>query len=548
MYFVAPAGSAFSRSLLGTAVYNHDAVLNAGILEWGFRSISTSGLSFFDWPPGFPLKNGLAATENLAGWQLFYAPVRSLGATVAASYNVALLASFLVAGLSTAAFSRRLGASRAGALIAGFAFAFNPFHLDHAIHIQTMAICWSPLALLGLDLALEGRSYSGLAMLGSGFVMTFLCGMYFGVFLSMVIALYVLAALLARRYEPNVGALARIAATIAVALAVLSPIFIHYVRYASSFGAYPHTTTELSLSSLPLEALIRTPTWLWAWNRTVLTTAVPGQFVGAFPGFVTLALAGFGLASRKATHASRSAVSVLLIVAVICFLLALGPDVEIHSRVPSPWLTALPLPGKLWIAFSAVRWPMRIFMYSVLCIALVAGLGATKLLDRLSSKQYPIVASIIVVLMFVELRPASWFASSSVRIVDPIRMSSAYAFLARERDRGGIVELPSRMDSGIATPFATRYAYGSAGHLRGVIAFHGSLFPSLLDSLRLASYDLPNPDAVRMMVSHGVSRVVLHSDLMSADSFDRLMRAFLSNGDSILFQSSGSVVMTLSHR
>ena len=69
----------FNGILIGSAVYNHDAVLNAGILEWGYRSLWTSGLHVFDWPAGFPLKNGLAGTENLLGWQLIYSPMRAIG-------------------------------------------------------------------------------------------------------------------------------------------------------------------------------------------------------------------------------------------------------------------------------------------------------------------------------------------------------------------------------------------------------------------------------------------------------------------------------------
>ena len=50
VYFVLPSGAVFNRVLIGSAVYNHDAVLNAGILEWGYRSLWTPGLHFFDWP------------------------------------------------------------------------------------------------------------------------------------------------------------------------------------------------------------------------------------------------------------------------------------------------------------------------------------------------------------------------------------------------------------------------------------------------------------------------------------------------------------------
>ena len=548
VYFVIPARAAFGETLIGSAIYNHDAVLNAGILEWGYRCLTTSGLHFFDWPAGFPLNNGLAGTENLSGWQLFYAPMRLAGATVAAAYSLTLLSSLMVAALGGAALSMRFGASRQGALIAGFAFAFNPFHIDHAIHIQTLAICWSPIAILGLDMALEEPAPRALGLLAFGFVMTFLCGMYFGVFLSMVIVLYVIIAIVAGRYRLKTRSLAGIAMSVVAALAVLSPMLIHYLRFASSFGPYLHSTAEVSLSSLPLDALLRTPVWLSSAGITSLPTSAPGKFVGGFPGIVTLALAVAAVVLPFSTPRSRRAVPVLLALAIVCLLFALGPSVEISPDVVSHWLTALPLPGKLWTAFSAIRWPMRIFMYSALCVSILAGIGLTSLQSRFSPRRSPAVAVLCLALLFAELRPESWFSRDSIRIADPMKMSDAYSFLASESDRGGVVELPSRMDSGLATPYATRYAYASAGHLRGVVAFHGSSFPPLLDSLRVAADSLPDAMAIRVLTSNGVTRLVIHRNLMTPASADRVEREFVAAGDSILFETSMSVVLSLHKR
>ncbi len=78
-----------------------------------------------------------------------------------------------------------------------------------------------------------------------------------------------------------------------------------------------------------------------------------------------------------------------------------------------------------------------------------------------------------------------------------------------------------------------------------MIAFHGSMFPPLLDSLRLATYDLPGAAAIRMMQRNGVTRVLIHRDLMSADSARFLVGAFLRDGDTILFQTPNSTVMGL---
>jgi hypothetical protein len=90
--------------------------------------------------------------------------------------------------------------------------------------------------------------------------------------------------------------------------------------------------------------------------------------------------------------------------------------------------------------------------------------------------------------------------------------------------------------------------YGSASHRRGVIAYHGSMFPPVLESLRVASHSLPAPDAVRMMQTHGVSRLVIHNDLMSADSSRSLIGSLKGQGYPIVFNTRSSTVFSLIRR
>ncbi len=546
-YFVAPVGTEFSRILLGSAVYNHDTVLNAAILEWGYRSLWTPGLHLFDWPAGFPLRNGLAGTENLVGWQTIYSPARAVGASVAASYNAVLMSSLVIAGTTAAALARRLGAAVPAALIGGFAFAFNPFHLDHLIHVQTMAICWSPLAILGLDMSLERPSFRGLSILAAGVLMTAWSGVYFAVFLAIVLPAYAVLCWLTGRHSFSRSSLGWIAATFLGCFIVLIPIALPYLDFARVYGRYPHGEGELALSALSFRSLLQTPAWLAAWARTPFAASGTGGFASAFPGLATLALAASGVLGYRSDRRSRSTVITLVVLAAICLLLAFGPTLQVQQGQPLGIANWFPLPGKLWLGISAIRWPMRIYMYSVLCLAILVSLGADKLLSATRSVWRSRLWLLILTLLFLELRPASWFARKSLAIGAPLSMSDAYSFLKQERDRGGVVELPSNKDSGLATPFATRYVYGSTGHLRGVIAFHGSMFPPVLESLRVASHSLPEPDAIRVMQSHGVSRLVIHSDLMSPDAARLLIGGLKSQGYPVVFNTRSSTVFSLIH-
>ncbi|MEO5902451.1 MAG: hypothetical protein ABIQ55_00380 [Gemmatimonadaceae bacterium] len=546
VFFVFPVLGHFGEVLLGTGTYRHDAVLNAGILEWGYRSIWSSDLRLFDWPPGFPLRGTLAATENLVGWQLFYSPLRAFGASVAASYNVALLSSLVISAAGCAALSQRLGSSRVGAGFGGIVFAFNPFHVDHMIHLQTMAVCWSPLALLGLDMALETGSIRGLMTMAVSIVMTVLSGMYFGVFLALILPTYAILCWLTGRHPFSVSTSRAILVACLISAVIISPILRPYLSYMHAYGRYPHSGAEVLLSALSLRSLLQTPFWLGSWRSTMLATTDTGGFASAFPGVVTLGLALVAV-FRRQDKPSRQITLAIAALACVCLVLALGPTLLLRRGQPVRGVAGLPLPGKIFLLVTAVRWPMRIYMYSVLSMGILAALGITQWLGATRSRRRPLLFTLLLGVLLVELRPSKWFIEHSARVTNPTRMSDAYSFLAREKNRGGVVELPIKMDSGLATPFATRYAYGSAGHLRGVIAFHGSMFPPLLDSLRRSTYDLPRPEALALMEKNGVTRLLIHNDLMSVDSSNILVRSLLARGYPIVFRTNNSVVFSLSH-
>lgn len=87
IYLVLPVVGRFDSVLLGSQRIPGDSLLGAAILEWGFRSLWSAHLRFFEWNAGFPIHNSLAITENLIGWQVIYSPLRFTGVGVAAAYN-----------------------------------------------------------------------------------------------------------------------------------------------------------------------------------------------------------------------------------------------------------------------------------------------------------------------------------------------------------------------------------------------------------------------------------------------------------------------------
>ena len=197
LFFLWPIRHVLGDVVLGSAVFSPDAVLNLGILEWGYTSLRSPGLRLFEWTAGFPMHNTLAATENLLGWQLFYAPLRSSGLGPVAAYNALMFATVPVSGLTAALLARQLGASRAGALVSGFAFAFAPLYVTQMVHIQIRAMCWAPLPFIFLDRVLLHGRWRDAGGLTLAFLLIFASSVYVGVFIALGLILYLAASWMA---------------------------------------------------------------------------------------------------------------------------------------------------------------------------------------------------------------------------------------------------------------------------------------------------------------------------------------------------------------
>ena len=518
------------------------------MLEWGYVSLISASRHFFDWTAGFPLSNTLAATEDLVGWQIFFAPLRMLGVGVPAAYNILMLGSLVISGVGAALLTRRLGADRAGGAAAGFIFAFAPFHLGHMIHLQTMGVCWSPFAILFLDRYLESRSLRNAAGLAAAFVLSALSVIYFGVFLALLLPVYAVLCWIFGRYKFSGRSVSGLALTGAISAIVLLPLIIPYARFAASYG-YRHDLRSLTNFSMELLAPVRMPDWLgaWSWSPFVRRSAFTNaqSYSAAFPGVVALGLASYAIVVGRRARESRAIVWILVSLTIICYLLALGPTLRLVNLNASRFVSWIPMPGRVFILVPGIRWPMRVFFFALLGGALLSGLGLTALVRRVGPRIRTAVALGAVVLIAIEYRPAAWLAGRSVDAPAPMEISDAYPYLAGETDRGGVVELPVADATGWRTPMTTRYTYGSAGHLRRIVALHGNVMPPVIDSLMRAADLLPDSASSALLQKHGVTRVVVHPGLMPQGRSASLIAELRGAGYPVVFTGREDLVFAL---
>lgn len=544
-YFVLPLHGRFSEAMIGTSLFPHDAMLNAGILEWGRRALGSSSLHVFEWTAGFPLHNTLANTENLLGWQPEYALLRWAGFTVTFAYNTLIVTSFFLSAAGARLLAARLGADGAGAFLAGLIFAFTPFHLVHVIHLQTLSVCWAPFAVYFLDRFLSAGRAIDLACVAGLFVLSVLSGLYMGFFLAIALPVYAVASLAVGRFPLHRGRLWALAAAALGTSASLWPVLARYIAYSRSHG-YAHPVNVLTRFSVELLALAKVPTWLALWSQS----GYPGRTVhesAAFPGFVAAALFFYSIYSLRGEQepAHKACVRILLVLSAVFFAFSLGPRLLFRENTPVPFAYWIPLPGRIFEVFSVVRWPMRAFLFSLLFGAVMAGLGFTAATRTLPPRWRGAVLAVVVLILFFEYRPLDRYAEDSVAVPDPLALSGAYRFLAADADRGGVVELPAADRSGYRTPMLVRSTYGSAGHLRRVVAIHGQGWPPLTLAILDDAQALPDPGAVDHLRRLGCSRVVVHRTWMPGGRMDAKIAAMRQAGLPVLWESDEAVVFAL---
>lgn len=544
VYLVLPVLHRFGSVLLGSRLLPVDALLASGIMEWGFQSLYSPGLHVFDWNAGFPLHNTLAVTENLLGWQIFYSPLRWVGLGVPAAYNVTLLLSLVISAAGAALFSRRLGASKAGAALAGLVFGLGPFHLANLMHIQTMSVCWVPFALLSLDRYLENRRARDAALLTFFFVITGLSGVYFGVFLALMIVVYVACSRLFGRARELSTALAGLAAAGVIAVLVLSPVIYHYVVFLTANGSYREPVANVASLSMDVTAPLRTPAFQLAWSASRLSN---GAWNGApaFPGLIAAILVCIALVPRRGDSDERRVVHIVVAMSVVAFLLALGPRIQILGRT---YLPSLPTPGQLWLLIPGIRWPSRIFFFAWLGVSVLAGIGLSRVQALVAQRVARFAGLAALLLATAEYWPAAWLSSQSRHVTEPIAMSDSYLFLSRESDSGGVVELPLNSGGRRNEDLAATYMYGASGHLRRIVALHGSRPVPLIDSLTRSAERLPESASARLLRRTGVNRIVVHRFLGDSASADTMIASLESAGYAVFFSGRESVVFGVGGR
>jgi len=462
----------------------------------------------------YPEPAALALSDHFIAQALPLAPVYWITHNALLVLGLAYLIAFTLNGFCAWLLAREVTGSSAAGVMAGCAFAFNPFFLVYEIpHLQVISAWGLPLALFGLRRYFERGCRAGLWCGALGVVMVSLSSGYYMVMVPLFVVLYVIWEIAARGRWRDAGMWRALAAAGMVAVLALAPVLLAYIEARRRLG-FARSVEEAAQMSAPIASYL----------------AAVGPLVVPFT-FAAIAVIG-GAAGRLGWTRRRLPLLGLAVVgAGLAFWLSLGPAPVIGGR-PMPSLGLYRILQELVPGMTVLRVSSRFAVAFVLFLSLAAGLGASLTAGtRRGAGAVVGLALVSVWLNSLQAFPLNHESPSTVGVIRPAayltpgpEAPEVYRYLASLREPAVIAELPFT-----DLWYNTRYLYFSTFHWHPLVNGFTSFFPPDFD--RRARW-LVNPvrtpdEAFAALMAAGTTHVVVHTGAWDQD-YARALDAWLT--------------------
>jgi hypothetical protein len=471
-----------------------DPLFSMWRMAWVRHQLVADPRHLFDANIFYPLRATLTYSDSMILPALASSPLAALHVHPVVAYNVMVLAAFALSGAAAYVLARALGIAPLGSWIAAVAFTIAPFRVNHLSHLELQMTMWMPMALLMTYRLLgEGDGRGMIARRSQSVILAVILAaqwyssMYYGLFLTMYVTVF--AAILIARHTVRVRAWWHFSIALCVMAALVSPLIAVYMKSAPDRGDRPRDTVA-TFSAVPADYVrtaSRNPVY-----RAVLPHATHAERA-LFPGVTTIVLAAAG--AWPPLTASRVA---LIAAGIVAFDGSLGLNGVVY-RALYCWVPPL----------HSVRVPARFAVLVVLTLALLAGMGAARLLSRPSSAPARILAAACVTaLIIIDAWPHSdrlpvWRSPPSVYAALPSRDSVLFEFPVHSPADRFSENLP--------------YMYFSMWHWRPMVNGYSGFVPASYDALLQRVSTFPDPSALQYLNRVGVTHIALHCRLWEPD-------------------------------
>jgi hypothetical protein len=369
-----------------------------------------------------------------------------------AAYNFLVVLSFTLSGYAMYRLSRYVldhdvdrdcsaaqdGRARLAAFVAGMAFTLSSYRFVHLLgHLDLLSTQWLPFTALFLLKARRETSWRNSLYLGAFLAATTLTSSYYASYMLVFVGL-VVTHVVARRDDGWRGALGRIAAAVGVFALLVSPVLMPMLALGRTQGRTPNPGYDVDRFSADGLAFVMPSSLHPLWGRSVapvydiIARNGAGLEAIVFLGGVALLLAICGL---KRMH--RRVWTFWLVGCLVFGALALGPVLHLGGSALAPSLSAL-MPYRLFARLpygDIPRVPARFVVMAMLCLSVLAALGAWSLLRSLTMPRAAAAT--------VALTATIGFENAVVplRLTD-VQVPPYFDRLARETGREGVIEVP----------------------------------------------------------------------------------------------------------
>lgn len=414
------------------------------------------------------------------GWNLAYTEITPIMLTMAMpftfigslpfAYNMAMMLTFVLAGIGMFLWVRSLTNNNGAALVGGTIYAFLPYHFAHFLigHLNLSAIQWFPFYFWGffdlLDtlrkglLARSQEKWIGKAVLtGVSLGLIGLSSQYYlymTLLISAVLGIGFLFFIDKKQFRQG-SFWKKIFLTILVSLPFILIAVAPFVSLAGQ-GGLPdrdlESVRQFSASASPTDFVLpSTDHFLWgAWVNQYFNRELWAEctlYIGVVAG--TLAVLAF--IKRKKTNYSWMMV-LMLLAGSVAFILALGPDLRwfnerVVIQIPDIFQSILqrsevhvPMPGLLLFKYLPFYAKLRAFarfgFFVLIFTSVSAGIGAAWLLQKVKPLWRNGMVLILLALVLVDFYPGpySQFAEVKARAVD--------TWLAAQPGDEAIIQMP----------------------------------------------------------------------------------------------------------
>ncbi len=475
----------------------NDGKWSIWVVSWVAHALTTDPLNVFHANIFYPHGDSLAYSEANLGAGVIGIPVWLATHNPFATHNFVLFVSFVISTAGGYYLCRYLTGSRRAAAVAGVLYAYCPFVFARTAHIQLMLIGGMPFCLLAFHRLVDRTTTARAMALGAVLWFQGLACAYYGVFAGMAVGLGSIVIAIARGRWRDLRYWYGLAVAASVSIGLTLPFFLHYVALQRETG-FNRSLEGAQRYSANTAAWFASGAWAHRWWLPSI-----GSFSDVlFPGLMTLVLGvigawiGWRVSKHGGTgwpdaarHFDRAVVIFYVLLGVLSFWLALGPEAWLYSLL-----------HRVVPYFSLLRAPSRRGVVVTLCLVVLAAIAVARFVN--GRKRGSLMAGLFIVLAVADLFQAP------LGLREAPAVSPAYEVLAR-LPRGPVAEFPFWSSPAEFHGHAA-YMLASTFHWQPLINGYSDHIPQDFRDASVRLKGFPDPESFAQLERFGARYVVVH--------------------------------------